>query len=239
MDLSLIIACYNEEKILEDSVKEILRILDHTTFTYEVIFVDDCSKDNTREIIRMLCERHKNKGFRSIFHSKNKGRGGTVTDGFRVAKGDVIGYIDIDLEVHARYIPSCVLSVKDGADIALAWRIYKFSIWAIDRYLMSKGYLWLMRKMLGVNLRDTETGFKFFNRERILPILDEIQDQGWFWDTEIMVRSYVKNYTIAEIPCLFLRRTDKVSSVNAVSDSINYFRNLLRFRRYVRGRNKT
>lgn len=234
MDLSLIIACYNEEGVLEQSIKEIISILDNTVFTYEVIFVDDCSKDKTREIISTLCEKYKDKNFRSIFHSKNTGRGGAVTDGFRVAQGDVIGYVDVDLEVPARYIPSCVLAIKEGADVAVGLRIYKFNIFAIDRYLMSRGYNWLVRKLLGINLGDTESGFKFFNRKRILPILNEIQDKGWFWDTEVMVRSYIKKYAIVEIPCLFLRRRDKPSTVNKIFDSVNYFRNLWKFKKLLK-----
>ncbi|MEK6765750.1 MAG: glycosyltransferase [Planctomycetota bacterium] len=238
MDLSLIIACYNEETVLEHSLKEIIMTLDSTTFTYEIIFVDDYSTDNTPKLINFLCEKYKDKHFRFVLHNKNIGRGGTVTEGFRMAKGDIIGYIDIDLEVHARYIPSCVLAIKDGADVAIGFRVYKFDFRSIDRYIMSKGYNWLMRKMLGINLKDTETGVKFFSRERILPILDKIKDQGWFWDTEIMVQSYLRKYTIAEIPCLFVRRFDNVSTVKGISDSIIYFKNLLRYRKVLENINR-
>lgn len=91
-----------------------------------------------------------------------------------------------------------------------------------------------MRKLLGVDLNDTETGYKFFRRERILPVLDEIEDQRWFWDTEVMVRSHYKQYQIVEIPCLFLRRFDKKSTVSPLSHIGDYFRKLCRFRKVVR-----
>ena len=61
MDLSLIIACYNEETVLEHSLKEIIMTLDSTTFTYEIIFVDDYSTDNTPKLINFLCEKYKDK----------------------------------------------------------------------------------------------------------------------------------------------------------------------------------
>jgi glycosyltransferase involved in cell wall biosynthesis len=233
-DLSLVLACYNEELVIEDSVAEIIEVLDNTRYSYELIFVDDCSKDRTRELIDRLIERYPDKRMSRIFHTENKGRGGTVSDGIRAAQGDVAGFIDVDLEVHARYVPSCVNAVQNGADIAVGRRVYKLNLRSLDRYVLSAGYVWLVRRMLGVGLNDTETGYKFFKRERILPVLEEIDDQRWFWDTEVMVRSYYKNYRIAEIPCLFLRRFDKASTVKPLSDTVEYFRQLWRFRKTVK-----
>lgn len=230
-DLSLIIACYNEENLLEESVAAVVETLDSTCWTYEVIFVDDCSRDRTREIIDELMVRYADKNFRKLFHKRNRGRGRTVTDGIYLAQGTVVGYIDIDLEVHARYIPAMVTAIKNGADIATAHRIYKVQFHLFIRFLLSQGYAWLMRKMLKVDLRDTETGFKFFKRDRVLPILEQIEDEHWFWDTEVMVRPYLRSYKIAEIPCLFIRRYDKQSSVNVIKDTFDYFRNLWRFSR--------
>lgn len=230
LDLSLVIACYNEEPLLEESVRQVVEILDATRWSYELIFVDDGSQDHTREIIDALIARYPDKSFRKIFHETNKGRGGTVTDGFRIARGDVIGYIDIDLEVQARYVPQMVIAIRNGADVATAHRIYKIQLRLFNRFVLSQGYAWLMRRLLKVHLKDTETGYKFFNRERIMPVLDETHDQRWFWDTEIMVRSQLRGLKIVEIPCLFIRRYDKKSSVNVIRDSLEYFATLWRFR---------
>jgi glycosyltransferase AglD len=233
LDLSLILACFDEEAIFEASVRQILRILDNTVWQYEVIFVDDCSRDRTRQMIEKLIRDNPQRYLSRIFHEKNKGRGRAVADGIRAACGDIVGYIDIDLEVHARYITSCVLAVEDGVDIATAHRIYKFYRRGLARWLMSHGYLWLEHFLLNVPLKDTETGFKFFRREKILPILDEIEDERWFWDTEVMVRSYLRGYRILEIPCLFQRRFDKASTVYPLLDSLDYLSKLWRFRKTV------
>jgi len=100
LDLSLIIPCYFEEEVLEKSVEELLLILDNTRFSYEVIFVDDGSKDETKKIIeRILAEDRGKHRLKKIFHEKNVGRGGAVNTGIRNAKGEVVGFIDIDLEV--------------------------------------------------------------------------------------------------------------------------------------------
>ena len=230
LDLSLVIACYNEEYELVDSVRQIVDVLDLSRLSYEIIFVDDCSRDRTRELIDQLLLDYRDRNFRKLFHAHNTGRGRTVADGFRLAHGEVVGYLDIDLEVHARYIPSMVLALRQGADVATAHRIYKVQPRLFNRYILSTGYSWLMRHLLSIHLKDTETGFKFFRRDKALPLLDEVRDERWFWDTEIMVRSLLHGYRVTEIPCLFIRRYDKQSTVNVITDSIDYFRKLWRFR---------
>lgn len=233
IDLSLVLPCFNETAVFMDSVKQIFDTLDTTCWTYEVIFIDDKSVDQTRELIDQVIRENPQRNLHRIFHQRNKGRGGTVSDGLHASRGRVAGYIDIDLEVHARYIPSMMLAIQSGADIATAQRIYKLYWRGWVRFLASHGYLWLEHWMLGVPLKDTETGFKFFRREKILPVLDEIEDEGWFWDTEIMVRSFLQGLKIVEIPCLFHRHFDKHSTVNVVSDSLDYFVKLWRFRKTV------
>jgi glycosyltransferase involved in cell wall biosynthesis len=230
-DLSLVIACYNEEPIFEQNVAETLRVLDALRTTYEVIFVDDASRDRTVEIIDRIIAADPHHIMRKIEHRANVGRGGTVADGIRASQGRMVGFIDIDLEVPARYILSCVLALNAGNDVATALRIYKLSVRSLNRCVVSRGYRWLMRKMLGVPLQDTETGFKFFRREAILPVIDATVDRGWFWDTEIMARAYYAGLRIIEVPSLFIRRFDKRSSVSVFQDSLEYAAKLWRFRR--------
>lgn len=200
---------------------------------YEIVFVDDASRDRTRDIIRGLAAAHP-KTVRTLLHETNKGRGQTVTDGFRVARGAIAGFLDVDLEVHARYIPSLVKAIERGADVATVRRIYAFQVRSLDRYVMSRGYSFLVRSMLGVDLRDTETGYKFFRRDRVMPILDEIRDPGWFWDTEFMVRAVRRGLRVEEVPGAYIRRFDKTSTVSGLRDSARYFGKLVAFRRAMR-----
>ena len=136
--------------------------------------------------------------------------------------------------MHCRYIPSLVRAIERGADVATLRRIYAFQLHSLDRYLMSRGYSFLVRRMLAVKLRDTETGYKFFRRERALPLLDEIEDSGWFWDTEFMVRAVRRGLRVVELPGAYIRRGDKTSTVRGLRDSLRYFARLVRFRRMLR-----
>jgi glycosyltransferase involved in cell wall biosynthesis len=232
--LSVVIACYNEEPVLENSFAEIRETLEDFGRPYEIILVDDRSRDRTREIIDSLVAAHPETDISVILHDTNKGRGATVSDGFRRARGKVVGYLDIDLEVHSRYIPTLVRAIERGADVATVRRVFSFQILSFDRYFLSRGYSFLVRKMLDVRLFDTETGYKFFNREALAGVLDEIEDTGWFWDTEFMVRAARKGRKIEEIPGVYVRRYDKTSTVKGFKDSIRYFGRLLKFRKALR-----
>jgi glycosyltransferase involved in cell wall biosynthesis len=232
--LSLVLACYNEAEHLEASFAEIRDSLEQARFPFEVLFVDDASRDETRAILARIVAAHPQLSLRTILHERNRGRGATVTDGFRAARGTITGYLDVDLEVHCRYIPSLVRAIERGADVATLRRIYAFQLLSLDRYLMSRSYSFLVRRLLEIDVADTETGYKFFRREALLPLLDEIRDPGWFWDTEFMVRASRRGLKIVEIPGAYIRRGDKTSTVKGVRDSLRYFRQLLRFRGELR-----
>jgi glycosyltransferase involved in cell wall biosynthesis len=229
--LSLVLACYNEEEILAESFREIRETLDGLGRPYEIVLVDDVSRDRTREILRDIVAANPDVSLNVILHETNKGRGATVTDGFRAARGEIAGYIDVDLEVHPRYIPSLVRAIEKGADVAVVRRIYAFQLRSLDRYFMSRGYSWLVRQLLEVPLRDTETGYKFFRRAALVPVIEAIEDPAWFWDTEFMVRALRRGLRIEEIPGAYVRRDDKTSTVRGLRDSVIYFRKLLGFRR--------
>lgn len=231
IDLTLVVPCYNEGKELEESVKEVINVLDGTYYRWEIIFVDDFSQDNTREIIEKILIKYPGKNFRKIYHAKNIGRGKTVTDGIMQAKGEIVGFIDIDLEVGPWYIPPLVRKIKNGADVCFGERIYKFHWNALDRYITSRFYNFLVRKLLKIPFQDTEAGYKFFRKERFLPVLKKVKNEGWFWDTEVMALSYYEGLNIDKIPVLFIRRSKKHSTVKLFHDSVVYLKNLLKFLR--------
>lgn len=228
LDLSVVLPCYNERVVIEESTAEIVRVLEATRLDWEIIFVDDVSKDDTVARAERLCAADSR--LRLIRHARNTGRGRTATDGMRAARGRIVGFLDIDLEVPARYIPPAVEAIRAGAEVVCAWRIYLPNLSLIHREILSKGYSRLVRRQLGLPLRDTEAGFKFFDRARILPILDQSRNPGWFWDTEVMARAYFAGLRIVELPAVFVKRNEVPTTVRIIPDTIEYWRQLRRFR---------
>ncbi|MDG1500481.1 MAG: glycosyltransferase family 2 protein [Planctomycetota bacterium] len=242
-DLTLIIACYNEEPHLAESVAAIEAVMAASKYTYETLFIEDCSTDGTAAVVRKLQQRPaapKCVSTRAIFHERNVGRGGTVKQGIEASNSPYVGFLDIDLEVGAEYIPRMLAALEEDSDVATAMRqsTVGWSAKSIVRYLLSWGYRGVFHVLFRSPLRDTETGYKFFRREAILPALAETKNSGWFWDTEIMVLAWLHGLSIREISCPFIRRDEKASTVRIFYDVPAYLQALVKFRRQVAGRRR-
>lgn len=232
-DLSLVLPCFNEAEIFTESIARIRQVLEESKLSYEVIFVEDKSRDNTAKLVSLAVS--KNRKFRAMYHPVNYGRGRSVADGIRAAYGTAVGFIDIDCEVSPVYIPEMARMILDNrADVVIGNRIYRTGLTSIHREILSAGYRWLADVMISTGRVDTESGYKFFNRKKILPVLAKTKHPGWFWDTEIVVRAKRAGLRVAAHPVLFVRRTDKTSTVRIVRDTIDYLVNLWKFRKSLR-----
>ncbi|MBX3461692.1 MAG: glycosyltransferase [Planctomycetes bacterium] len=234
-DVSVVVACYREASHLRDSVAQLAATLAATGRAHELVFVEDASDDGTPAIVADLVAAAPHR--RAVYHARNVGRGGSVAEGFRLATGRIVGFLDIDLEVHCRHLPELLAAIDAGADGATALRHYDLdwrprSLW---RVLLSRGYRWLFGRLFDVPFRDPEAGFKFFVRDRILPVVAETRDRGWFWDSEILVLAHRAGLRIAEVPCRFERRHDKASTVRPLRDVWRYLVAIRAFRARLRG----
>lgn len=231
--LSLVIASFNEAEHLDRSFPRLLKALQKIKKPFEIIFVDDYSQDNTVKIITKIISDNPKVDCKFLRHKKNFGRGRTVTDGIKIARGKFVGFIDIDLEISPNYIAKMLSRLKQ-ADVIVGWRKYSFSPLTMHRYVSSKLYALLVQWILKLPVHDTEAGYKFFNRKTIMPILRKCKNQGWFWDTEVVAYAHLYGLTIAEVPVRFIRRLDKTSTVKIFSDSWQYLKDLLAFRSSIR-----
>lgn len=235
IDFSLVVPCFNEAGHLENSIREVSNVLEFSKCNWEVIFVDDKSPDETVAVAHRIRQWVPN--CTVIEKPKNEGRGAAVRDGVHAARGRVVGFIDIDLEVSALYLPSMIRPILSGtADVVTGLRTIRFdpTLYGALRHLLSIGYRWLFRWVTGLPIQDPETGYKLFNRNALLRILDQATSPGWFWDTEVMSYSYVNGLRILEVPCLFIRRHDKKSTIRVLSYTIRQFSELMRFGSKIR-----
>ncbi|MFC1647262.1 glycosyltransferase family 2 protein [Patescibacteria group bacterium] len=228
-DLSLVLATYNEETHLIDSIRRIIKALKRSGLTYELIFVDDKSLDGTVSILESFQKKHPQWTY--IYHTSNQGRGKSVSDGIMKASGKVVGYIDVDLEVSPIYIPELANKILEGrADFVIGKRIYRTTLTSLVREVLSVGYQIISDWMIGTGRLDTESGYKFFDRKKILPVVKKTIHPHWFWDTEVTVLAMRKGLKVVEEPVLFLRRFDKESTVNIFQDTLDYLVSLWKFR---------
>lgn len=229
IDYSLILACYNEGPTFGESLNKIFSFIKKFKGKWEVIFVEDKSNDDTRNVIETYVK--KISGARAIYHNRNEGRGKSVTDGILASRGKICGYIDVDCEVSPQYIPLFIRDIEKGCDMVVGKRYYESSFKSFTRVVASHAYAYVIKVFLNIPIEDTEAGYKFFRKDKILPVLKKVKDKHWFWDTEICARAYWAGLDVGQLPILFIRRPEKKSTVKLLPDSIKYVSTLIKFRR--------
>ncbi|MBU0532198.1 glycosyltransferase family 2 protein [Candidatus Micrarchaeota archaeon] len=213
--ISVILPAHNEASTILQSTKRLTKFLDTLNHKYEIIIAEDGSTDNTVNIARSLTSEKL-----KVLSSKQKlGRGLALSNSIRFAKGKIVVYMDVDLATNLPHLKTMIQEIEQGADIVTGSRLMKksqVSNRSTTRNFFSNGYNLLLRILFGSRLLDHQCGFKAFKKSSILPLLPEISDPHWFWDTELLILAQRKNLKIIEIP---VKWTDKKNSkVNLLSD---------------------
>ncbi|MBK9294687.1 MAG: glycosyltransferase [Oligoflexia bacterium] len=230
MDLSLVIPCYNEALYLKNNFNALVSVLKQTSYEFEIIFVDDCSTDNTKEIIGEISNSSHN--CKAIFNLKNLGRGTSFKQGFSVAEGRIIGFIDIDLEIAPHYILDLISKIdKEGFDLSLGRRFLFYGFQKPIRNIFSLLCRYFCSLVLGTQNYDTQVGCKFFNGHTARPSILESKSSSWFWDTEVIFMAQLNKLKIVDIPVRYRPLKNKKSTVRIIPDTIKFIQGVRELRR--------
>ena len=162
-DLSVIISIYNEEESLRELVKWIRKVLSGDGFDYEIIMVDDGSRDGSWDVIRELSA--SDSRIRGISFRRNYGKSAALYCGFRAAEGRVVVTMDADLQDSPEEIPEMYRMITEGGyDIVSGWKQHRKDN-AITKNLPSKLYNATARKITGIRLHDMNCGLKAYRNE--------------------------------------------------------------------------
>jgi glycosyltransferase involved in cell wall biosynthesis len=161
LDLSIVIPLYNEDESLPELAEWIHRVCHANNFKYEVIFVDDGSRDNSWNVIKKIAA--ENNCFRGIKFRRNYGKSAALQKGFEATKGRVVITMDADLQDSPDEIPELYnMIVRDGFDLVSGWKKKRHD--PISKTIPSKFFNWMTRKMSGINnLHDFNCGLKSYN----------------------------------------------------------------------------
>jgi len=168
MDISLVIPLKDEEESLPELSEWISRVMNANNYSYEIIFVDDGSTDNSWNIIEDL--RNKNPNIKGIKFQRNYGKSAGLNEGFRAAQGDVIITMDADLQDSPEEIPELRrMIVEDGYDIVSGWKKKRYDN-ALTKNIPSKFYNATTRWMSGIKLHDFNCGLKAYRKNVVKSI---------------------------------------------------------------------
>ncbi|WP_248897447.1 flippase-like domain-containing protein [Haloplanus halobius] len=203
VEVSVVLPAYNEAETIEATVETTLSTL--ATFlpsgTFEVLVAEDGCDDRTPEIADRLAA--DDDRVRHIHSDERLGRGGALERAFSAARGDTLVYFDTDLATDMRHLAELVERVRSGeADVATGsrWMPGRVADRPAKRGVPSRVYNGLVRLVLRSPLRDHQCGFKALSREAFERLHHDVQDEHWFWDTELLVRAQRAGLTVDEFP---------------------------------------
>lgn len=163
MDISVIIPLYNEAESLPELASWIERVMAENGFSYEVLFINDGSTDNSMEVIRQIAAR--NPAFHAVSFSRNYGKSPALDTGFRRAQGDVVITMDADLQDSPDEIPELYRMITvDGFDLVSGWKKKRYD--PLSKTVPTKLFNATARKVSGIhNLHDFNCGLKAYRKD--------------------------------------------------------------------------
>jgi glycosyltransferase involved in cell wall biosynthesis len=225
--VEIAIPVYNEERSLEASVRRLHGFLT-ASFPYSsrIVVADNASTDRTAEIGRQLAAEI---GELSYMRLEQKGRGRALRRVWSTSEADVVAYMDVDLSTGLEALLPLVAPLISGhSDVAIGTRLAPGSrvVRGPKREAISRIYNRILRLTLRARFSDAQCGFKAVRTETARELLPQVEDQAWFFDTELLVLAQRRGLRIHEVAVDWVDDPD--SSVNVVRTALEDLRGIVR-----------
>lgn len=193
-ELSVFFPAYNEEANVRSTTEKILRVLPGLAERYEVLIVDDGSRDATGVIADELSDA--NPTVRVIHHPTNRGYGGALRTGFYNCRYELIAFIDGDGQFDIGELPAFLATSRDH-DLVIGYRVRRRD--SLMRTINARAWGLLIRLVFGLTVRDIDCAFKLIHRSA-LHSLPRLQSDGAMISAELLVRCRNAGFSISEVP---------------------------------------
>jgi len=228
--VDIVIPVYNEEVDLAASVRRLdVYLAENFPYRYRIVVADNASTDDTWPIARRLAGQHSSVW---ALHLDAKGRGRALREAWLTSTADVVAYMDVDLSTDLKALLPLVAPLVSGhSDVAIGTRLAHGSRVrrGPKREFVSRSYNLLLRTLLGVSFSDAQCGFKAVRRDvadRLLPL---VEDNNWFFDTELLVLAQRSGLRIHEVPVDWI--DDEGTTVDIVATAKEDLRGIWRLLR--------
>ena len=238
--LDIVLPVYNEAHVLAESIEKLRAYLRDTNFpyTWRIVVADNASTDKTLEVAQQLARRYDDVGDDvGVVHLDQKGRGRALKKAWLESDADAMAYMDIDLSTGLdALLPLARAVLDEGYDVATGSRMTRGSkiVRSLRRETTSRGFIALIKLLFFSKLSDTQCGFKAIARQAAHELLPQVQNDEWFFDTELLLLAEKGGYRIRDIPVIWIEDPD--SRVNVLKTVLEDLRGLarMRFRRIPR-----
>jgi dolichol-phosphate mannosyltransferase len=193
-EISFAILAYLDAPSLPQVAQECLAALRLVADRFELIIVDDGSRDETGKVAESLAKAHPEISL--VAHPENRGVGAAFDSAMSAGKYELLGYIDGDAQYSGADIAALAERIGE-ADVASGWRVQRADPWL--RSLASTAYRWLLRALFGLDLRDVNSGLKLYRRWVIENAL-RVEATGAFFDAEVLIKARARHARIVEVP---------------------------------------
>jgi glycosyltransferase involved in cell wall biosynthesis len=224
--ISITMPAYNEEENIQAMVEDVVATMSTIDLNYEVIVVDDGSRDRTAQVVSSLAQDYPQ--VRLVKHEKNQGYGAAVFTGLTSATKDVVFFTDSDRQFDLAEITK-LLEKIGPADLVVGYRAPRRD--PFMRKLNGWGWSWLVTVLFGYTARDIDCAFKLMKRDVIEQLKNEVCSRGATFSAEFLVRARRANFDIIEVPITGHRPRVAGSPTGAKPAVIlRAFKELIRFR---------
>ena len=183
--LSIIMPAYNEEKLIYHSLISTLDIVGEFVSDFEIVAVNDGSRDNTLKEMKRAADTDSR--IRIISSEKNRGKGNAIISGVSQAEGQYVAFVDADLELNPSQLEGYLEKmIAENKDVVIGCKFHKDSQleYPFKRKIISAGYYIMLLVLFHLNVRDTQTGLKVFKMEALKPVAHLIRTSGFAYDIE-------------------------------------------------------
>lgn len=197
--LSIIIPAYNEGDIILRMLDECIHSLNG--INSDIIVVDDGSRDGTYKRVQEFAKLHCN--VRLVNYGDNHGKGFAIKYGFKYATGELVAFIDADMNLHPKQILRMIECMeKTGTDVVVGSKRHPCSKvnYPLKRKILSEVYYLFVRTLFGIPVKDTQVGLKLFKREVLENVLPKTLVKKYAFDIEILANAHRMGYKIIESP---------------------------------------
>lgn len=226
-EVSAFFPAYEEEANIEKTILCAEKTLEQVADKYEILVIDDGSKDKTGEIVKKLAS--KNNKIKLITHKENKGYGHSLRSGFKNVKYEWITFADSDGQFDFSELPNFISTQKKtNADMVIGY--YKKRQVSFRRKLNTFFWQFIVRILFGLNVKDIDCGFKLI-RKKVVDSIELKAGRGAFISTEFLVKAKAKNFKIVEIPVTHYSRKDGEATGADLKVILNSFKDLYKLKK--------